>query len=340
MQRLWILLVLGVSSLASAEFGWMPKTKNLDLRLTMEYLSTADNFGTDGSKRAIRQFGDFLKISEFKLYFEPEYSFTEDWAARLRLGFLTNSGSSDTGRTGGSLLSGSGVGDVQLGLKRRLIKGRPGLVVEGAATVPTYTRTILNNDELLVGDGSIDFHVWLHGTYAYSRLFFAASPYLRFRTGGYASQIGFNLGAGVRVPPAYFMPVIESFFSMGDTLLFDSGEDRHDAIGAGDTYLRLSGSPSGTILGMKLGANLGGSYFLDTFFRASVWGIRYPVFWQVGASFMVRFDFFEPDTRKRIHEIPFDSNPEDYQPPTPAPVPSPPSAKPPEPSKSPAPVSR
>ena len=108
------------------------------------------------------------------------------------------------------------------------------------------------------------------------------------------------------------MPFSEGFFSVGNGLLFDTSETIHDALGAGRSYLRLSGSPTGTNLGAKLGVNAGKSTFAELYFKSSIFGFRYAAFTQVGLNLMFRFDTSEPDTSIQTKEIPFDKSPEDF----------------------------
>ncbi len=120
-----LLFFLFVPLVAHAEFGWFTGFEKFDFRFGGDYLSTSDNFTTDGDKAPVRYNGENLKINEFKFYVEPEYGFAPDWSVKARLGFITNNAVSDSGRVSGSVLSGSGLGDFSVGvgtfpvLKRR-----------------------------------------------------------------------------------------------------------------------------------------------------------------------------------------------------------------------------
>ena len=296
---------------AQAEFVWFSGFEQFDLRVGTDYLTTANNFTTDGDKASIRYNGELLKINEFKFYLEPEYGFAPDWSIKAKVGFITNNAVSDSGRTSGSILSGSGIGDISVAAKYRFRPSKPSLIFEALTTVPTYTRNA-TIDDLLVGDGSVDLTLFLHGGYYLKRFFFMASPYFMMRTGGYTPRMGINLGAGVKFSRVFFMPFFEGFFSLGNGLLFDSSETLHDTLGAGRSYLRLSGSPSGMNVGAKFGVNAGKATFAELYFKTSTYGVRYAAFTQFGANVLLQFHLEHPDTRIQTKEIPFHKNPEDF----------------------------
>ncbi len=308
------------SSLALADYGWMPKDQNLFLGFGADYLRSASNFSTDGPRTAIRYQGVSSNYSALHFWVEPEYTFTPGWSGRLRLGVASNStsavstGTTSNGSGSNSLLSGGGISEILLGIKWRLSgAGQPSLVLEPTVKFPTnsnYVNAIDANTKLLAGDGSVDLGLALHAGYRKKHLLIAISPQFLMRTSSYAPAVFVRGAAGASFAGGYVLATTDYYASLGSNLLFDTSPSVHDAAGTGGSYALLSGSPSLFTFGVKGGVRVSKTAFVEATFRQAVWGIRAPYFFQFGLNGILTFDFKKPDPRVKAHEIPFDSEPE------------------------------
>jgi len=114
--------------------------------------------------------------------------------------------------------------------------------------------------------------------------------------------------AGARFVPVYFMTFLKGHFSIIEELLLDSSLDVHDAVGAGGSYALLSGSPDIFSIGVRGGVQIAKRYFVDISLEHAISGKRAPNFSRIGLNFLMTFDYYKkPRQRKRIKEIPFDS---------------------------------
>ncbi len=293
-----------------ADYGWMPKDQGLFLSVGGDYFQSGDNFQTNGTHSPILYDGASSRYTAYHFWAEPEYTFTSNWSGRLRLGFISNSVSSNSGI---NFLSGSGISEILLGVKYRVTTSQPSLVIETTVKFPTtsnYVTAATADTALLPADGSVDVGLTFHGGYHHKALLLAVSPEFLVRSSGFAPAVFIRGGAGVSFPEGYFLATSDLYASLGTNLLFDSSLNIHDAAGTGGSYALLSGSPSVFTVGFKGGVRVVGNGFFEAFFRQAVWGVRAPYFYQIGINALITFDFHVADTRVKAHEIPFDSEPE------------------------------
>jgi len=294
---------------AWADYGLIPKEKGLFLKLGMDYFHSSQNYNSDGQVEDIQLNGFLADLTEYRFYLEPELAITEDLALRARFNFISNQ-LNPTDEPDLDGIAGSGLGDIVAGVKYRVRNKSPQLTLETTFKVPTYSNIVDNVDDLLVGDGNVDVGLLLHSAFGSGRFFGTLTPGLLFRSGGFSSALTLGLSGGVRFNPAYAYLFMNSIISLGNSILYDSSEDVHDAEGSGGSYSKLSGSPTGFDLGLKLGVRVAQSVFIESTFTKSLGGRRYPEFFQAGLNLLTILDFYQPDTRKKIREVPFDSNPE------------------------------
>jgi len=312
MRYLLVVLVF-LSSVAFADYGWMPKDQNMFLSFGLDYLRSGANFLTDSTRQNLLFQGVAARYSAVNFWAEPEYAFLPGVSGRVRLGITSNSVSNITLNNNGASLSGGGISEILIGVKWQLKSGQPSLVIEPTVKFPTNSNFVNNGDQdtkLLAADGSVDIGLAVHGGYRHKHLLLALSPQFLMRSAGYAPAIYVRGAGGVTFAGGYALVTTDLYASLGSSLLFDSALDVHDAVGTGGSYALLSGSPTLFTFGLKGGVRLSKTAFLEGTFRQGVWGIRAPYFFQFGLNGIFTFDFQKPDTRVKAHEIPFDTDPE------------------------------
>ncbi len=269
------------------------------------YFRSSENFNPDSERESISYKSQTAILKQTHFIIEPEYGFLENCSLRIRTGFLTNSLNSEV--DGRELISGRGYGDLVAAVKVSVFEEYPTLAVESLLKVPTYAQIPPNNNTLVEGDGNLDIGLLAHLGHLSGEFFAAATPGILIRTGGYSQALVLKLAVGRRLEPIYGVLFSDFILSLGEDRHLDSSLTSHDALGSGNSFALLSGSPTGWSMGLKLGAKFTKNYGVEGSLSHALWGKRYPNNFQLGLYLTANFDFFEPEQEKiKYKEVPFD----------------------------------
>jgi hypothetical protein len=293
-----------IPCLARGDYAWLPDYNHLILRVGGDYLSSSNNYGSDGTSTPLRTSGQLSTFKEYQFFTEAEYSFAKDWAASFKLPMVSAmiEGANQT------LLNNSGLSEISLGLKWNLVPRKPMLTVEVSTKIPLYSIDGLTLDDLALGDGSTDIWGQLHIGYRLNRHFAGGiSPGFLFRTSGYESAFTVTGFAGAAWNPIYMRLIVESFISTSKPQSF-TVLSSNTTPGSGGSFALLSKSPDVTALGGKIGVFITPHYRLEGNAMFSVMGHEAPGYFKVGMNLIVDFDLYEPEPPKtKIKEVPFET---------------------------------
>jgi hypothetical protein len=291
---------------AAADYGWIPKYETLFLRVGVDYFTTGENFGGDGSRLKLAEQNQPVHLDQYHFWVEPEYGIADGFSVYMHANYLGETLSPVSGIST-VYASGGGTGDIYAGVKWNFYTKLPTLTFETRFKIPTYSYYPDTTTSLVEGDGdySIDFR--FHAGLRIPHFFMDASPGFIARFAGYPSQVEFHGMIGGTIPPMYILLFTDMFFSLGQNLFLDSSLNVHDAPGSGGSYALLSGGPNLVDLGIRIGVNLTKKYYLEAAVTQALYGQRAPNFFQFTLNLFAVFDFFKPDPRKRIREIPLNS---------------------------------
>jgi hypothetical protein len=290
-----------------ADYAWIPKSGNLELKVGGNYFLTNTNFDYQSTRTSLFYNGHTTSLSTFRFLIEPEFSPAPGFSTFAKVNYLA-SGLSDRDVTGSpTVLNASGLGDLLLGVKANIVKNLPLITLEANVKIPTYSYYVSSFDELLQGDGNVDVGVMVHGGFRANRFYFDLSPGLLFRFSGYSSAFTLKALAGTKVSHFYGYLFANLLASFSDNVLFDTSLAVHDAPGAGGSYALLAGGPTVFSMGAKLGVEFIKNYSAELHFEQAVAGHRAADFVQTGLDLVMRFDLNPQDNRVKIHEIPFET---------------------------------
>lgn len=274
------------------------------LKASGDYLTSSDNYASDGVKTEYLVSGQQRTFNEYKFGLEAEYTFAKDWAGYLKLPFV--SGLVNTPQD--TAFSGSGLGDLSLGVKWNFVRKRILLTGEVYSNLPLYSTATFLGDQLAVGDGSIDTGGKIHLGYRFNRHFVAGvSPGLVIRSAGYATAFTLSAFAGASWNPVYFRIMVENYNSFNKPLS-TSSVVTNSAAGSGGTFARLSESPNNLSMGGKIGYFAGNQYRIEASIMGSLMGSYSPAFFRTGLNFIGEFDFYEtPPPKTKVKEVPFET---------------------------------
>ena len=296
--------------LVKADYAWIPKYDNLFIRLGGEFYRTGSNFLQGGAQQSLTLSGELVQLKEYQFFVEPEFGFVKDWSAYLHLNYQQSSIDSSV-YSEPSFMLGSGLGDIYAGLKWN-VNASPTITFEARFKIPTYSYYALSVTDLVQGDGDFSVEGRVHAGYRFSNFFFSLAPGIIGRFAGYSPAFTFLGAAGFTFSPAYLVAIAEGYYSFVDVLFLDSSLAIHDAAGTGGSYARLSGSPSYFDIGLKAGMCFTQNYFLEAQVKQALFGKRAANFIDFSINFFAKFDFFKPEQKPRIKEIPLDSPPDTY----------------------------
>lgn len=304
-KSLFLFLLL-FCTYSRADYGWIPRYKSLWAKLGVDYLSSKENFGSDGQRGDAAYQARLIEFTEFKFWAEAEYGLAQNWSAYLKMS--ANRGAIDP-QTGAATAfpQSSGLGDIHVGSKWNLVRKPILFTVEIMAKIPTYSTSGLAADELAKGDGDFAAGLLTHGGFwAGKYLIFDLSPGFLFRSGGYNAQLLVNGMAEVIAHPVFFRLFFEYRYGLSKTnpatVIANNPE-----IGSGGTFGRLSKDSDLFSGGAKLGFNMFRQYRMEVNFQQAIAGNRAPNFWQVGLNFFASWDFFKEEKKIRIMEVPFET---------------------------------
>lgn len=300
-MRLILFYFCFLSALCLSDYAWIPKEQNLSLRTGWEFFKSDTNFDLQGKRVPLSTNGSLSSLLQNRFFLESEYGLAERWAGILRTSVLNAQINSDS--TGQRLLGNSGLFDTALGFKWQFLAEKPVFALETALILPPYSNNGLSSDELALGDGVSGVLLQTHAGMKTGRFSFSLSPGLLFRFGRFSHQAVWEAAVSAVINKFFLRFYQNGIFS----LTKDPGsflDSVNPETGSGGSYSRLSISPDLITVGARLGMHLSSKFRLETFVSQSVWGQTAADGFKVGLALVSVFDFFVPDTREPIHEVP------------------------------------
>jgi len=285
---------------------WTPGPKQLHLKVGIDYYFTDENFNREGLRQNVAHLGQSAGLSEFSLWLEPEYSFAPYWSILLRTTFIS---SQVNAKTGGTLLSSTGLADIVTSLKWEFSPGNPSLAAETQFVIPTYSNQATSSD-LILGDGNFDFHNIFHLAYEADRFLFVFSPGIVWRASRFSHAVTVSAGASATFAALSVGLYFDWFYSIEELLNFNTSFNQANAPGSGGSYSRLSESPNRLSSGLSLGGQISPGYFMEGYIERSLFGSRSALYTQGGLTFTINFDLLVPEKkRSKLKELPLDYEP-------------------------------
>ncbi len=311
MQRLKTLslALCFVAVSARADYAWIPDAHHLHLRGGFDYFQSGNNYSTDGFLDAAQFNSQSIQFRDSIFWLAPEFGVAEDWSAGLRLQFSTSSATSDA--TAAVVASGAGFGDLRGNVKWR-VSSTPLWTLETYFKLPTGVATPLTADEIVVGDGNIDFGLRAHYGMRTGVFFLSASPGFLGRFGGYSSALTLDLAAQMFMYRAYAKIFAHSLFSLSAQALAPATVTAQTLAGTAGSYARLAASPTYVVGGGALGLSITKQIRAEAGVSKVIWGQRTHDAILMTLNVLATFDFSKPDMRTRVREVPFENAPEEY----------------------------
>lgn len=284
-----------------ADYAWIPKSRNLNLRTGWEFFKSDHNFDGEGTRNPLTTNGSPSYLVQNRFFLESEYGLIDHWAGILRTSVLTAQINRES--DGQRLLSNSGLFDTALGFKWQIASDSPLLTVESALILPPYSNEKLSNQDLALGDGVYGVLLQTHAGLKRGRFAFSVSPGLLFRFEGFSHQAVLETAVSA-VIQRFFLRIYQtgSFaLTKNPNSLLDPANPE---IGSGGSYSRLSIAPDLISLGARFGFHVSKKFRLETFASQTVWGQSAGDGLKLGLSLVSNFDFFVPDNREPIQEVP------------------------------------
>ena len=289
---------------ALGDYAWITDYHHLTVKLGGDFFTSSDNYGSDGIKTSLVTSNQLTTLKEYKLTPEAEYGFAKDWSMLIRVpvvaGFVDSS--TDT------FLSGSGLSDLNLGLKWNFLKSRSLITLEVIGKFPLYSTEAPVTDQLVLGDGTIDLSTQLHIGYRFNRNFVAGiSPGFLMRTSGFENAFTVSAFGGATWNPMYVRFIVESLFSLSKPTA-STVSSVNMKTGSGGSFARLSKNPDLMTVGGRVGFFFNRKYRMEAAVSSSVMGNYAPSFLRFGLNLIGDFDFYEPEPPKiKVKEVPFET---------------------------------
>ncbi|NBX91970.1 MAG: hypothetical protein EB078_00770 [Proteobacteria bacterium] len=300
------LVILFFSFPLFADYAWLPSQENLIIKTGWEIFKTHENFDAFNERRDLITGSVPSSLVQNKFTLDLEYGLSEQWATYMRTGLLSAVISQNS--SGSGLLSTSGLFDTSFGFKWRTASAKPVIALEGGIIIPPYSVEQDLPEKLAIGDGVAGALLRLHAGTKVKRFVFSVSPGLVFRFGGFANQALIEAACSV-VFKDFFVRLFQS------TQLSLNKETTQNPflnseVGSGGSFSRLSTQPDLLSLGLRIGARLSPKFRTEAFFSQTLWGSEAANGFSFGLSLVTLLDFFVPDTREKIKEVPFNSEQE------------------------------
>lgn len=274
--------------------GWIPEYQQLNLNAGYEYFRTSTNFDDGGNMVDIPS---TLVENRFRL--GADYGIAQDWALGFKAGFNSAGNGTDAG---------NGLSDIEASLKWNVKVMDPIITFEVFGRIPAASISAGPND-LVVTDGAVDVGGRIYTGHRAGRLLFSVAPGFTYRSKSYSPQ--FSVDGLVRFDflKGYVQGLGSFVYSIDDTAApFNSAPNKPDALGAGGSFYRLNGAPTGFYLGAGVGVKVYEEWMLEGAFQHAIYGLRYPSFMSVYVGVRTMFDFFKPIKPKRVKEVPFEED--------------------------------
>ncbi len=294
------------NSAPHADYAWTPDYKKLFLRGGIDLYSTASNYDNTGTQTNL---ASSAELSRTMFWVQPEYGIAQDWALRLKLGFIS---SSVTTGSGTPVLSSSGFNDMEASVKWMVRPFDPLLTLEPFFIMPTAESIAPSAKDVALGDGAFGAGLRFNTLHESGPFAVGFSPGVLYRNRGYSLLFTGDVFAQFDFRRGYIRGYGNFTFPIQVTKLYDSSISKHDVAGSAGSYALLSGSPMGMYAGGKLGIKLVGELFVETWFQRAMFGQRYASFNQFGFGLFYAFDFLDTLPVKQVREVPFDSDQSEF----------------------------
>lgn len=289
---------------ATPETGWIPEYQQLTTSAGYQYFRTNANFDDAGALTDPVVGGQPITLVESRFRLGVEYGVAQDWAFGLRGGF--HAASADA--AGGAVASGSGLADVELGIKWNFNVMAPILTFELFTRLPVSSTDAGAND-VVVTDGSVDVGVRLYTGHRAGRMLFSLAPAFVYRAKSYSPLLTVDGLIRFDFIKGYVQGMGNFTYAIDDASRpFYSAPNTPDAAGAVGSFARLNGAPTGFWLGGGVGFKVYEEWMVEGAFSHAVYGVRYPNFMSVYVGIRTLFDFFKPIKPKRVKEVPFEED--------------------------------
>ena len=264
------------------------------------FLSSA-NYSPDGISTDLLTASTPSDLQQNQFFLDAEYGLGDSWSSLIRTSFLTAQIKSSQGS---SLLSGSGLADTSLGFKWQARREKPVLALEATVVFPAYSNANLMNDELSLGDGVAGTALVAHLGTKTKRFAFSASPGLLFRYGRFSHQATLESAISLVLKRFYLRAFQWAALSLSREASAPSLQVGNSEVGSGGSFSRLSTNPDLLLFGLKSGYRISEKFRLEGTFAKTVWGRSSADSIRFGLALVSHFDFFVPDTREKIREVP------------------------------------
>lgn len=305
MGILFSLLALLFCSLTHADYAWLPESQKLWLKTGWEMLSSSSNYSPDGISSDLLTASVPSELQQNQFFLDAEYGLGDGWSGLVRTSFLAAQIKSTQGS---SLLDGSGLADTTIGFKWQARKEKPVLALEVTVVLPPYSSTDLTTNELAIGDGAAGTALVAHLGTKTKRFAFSASPGLLFRYGRFSHQATLESAVSLVLKRIYFRVFQWSALSLSRETSALNIQPGNSEPGSGGSFSRLSAAPDLLLFGLKIGYRISDKFRLEGNLGKTVWGRSSADSIRLGLALISHFDFFVPDTREKIREVPL--NPE------------------------------
>jgi hypothetical protein len=300
-------LILIASSFCFADYAWIPVKRKLVLRTGMDWNKSFENFDTDGFLVDLALNSQPIEVRDFSFYAFGEYGIGDQWSTWMRLQFVDAVAA--VPNTGALVAGGSGLGDTWIGLKRALTTTYPLATVETYLKLPFGSSSTSTADTLVTGEGNLDIGLRMHLGLRDGDVLFAFSPGLLLRFGGYATAGTLEAALQYNFPyHAYGRVFAEGMLPFSEEALAPSTLTNHNILGTAGSYMKLAASPAFLSAGVRAGINFTPSLGIESYAALAFQGRRAPRNLRFGFNMLFNFDFYQPDYRPKVKEVPFDSN--------------------------------
>ena len=304
-----LLLSLSTSLLLAVserDFAKTPEFQELWVRGGFDYYRSDANFDPDSSTTDIVLSNELVQLTDLVTWANAQYGIADRWS--LGIQFSVISSSLDSLTQGDTVLAGNGLGDIITNLKWAIGFDVPIFTLELRMTLPTANSTQNDVRDIVIGDGSFDFGLYLQTGVISSGANFFLTPAVIFRSGGYSAQGQILAGIEILLSRFYLLGNTKFTYSIENTALRDSSVDVHDAIGSGNSYARLNGSPIGLELGALAGFQVSPVVALELGTQFSLMGNKYPKFFSIGGALRLQWEPKKEPKKPRAREIPLEMN--------------------------------
>ena len=281
------------------------KEQNLLIQTGWELFKSDRNFSSDGESVLLRTNGTPSSLSQHAFLVSADYGVTDVWAFLFRTGVL--SAQIDPEGASQDLSTGLGFSDTGLGFRWLGRKARPAIGVEGLLLFPPYSVSDLGPEGLAIGDGVSNFLLRVPLSTRFKRVRFEISPGIKFRFGRFSHQLLIDSSLQLQLKRFFFGVFQEGVFSFTKENLLTSSTINSEP-GSGGSFSRLSLGPEVLQLGVRSGFRFSDKFELAALFSQAVWGSSSADGFKIGLQLSTHIDFFTPDERERIKEVPLNSD--------------------------------